>query len=169
MKNQILILSLLIMGVTSCSAPKMDEEQITKVLIVDEGIIGGVNLNDSWEDVKKLNPDFWEVHESDGDWSLRKNLDMFNRLSLSFSLTPDKKVKEIHFNIDGRGENRVVIASIYNKLFKSFEAKFDKEDSENWKSQIKNHEASIHLSKGSHDGGESLYITSYAMLMGGNP
>lgn len=147
MKKQISILAILVIVLTSCSGPKLEEEQITKVLIKEEGFVGGISLNESKEDIKKLNPEFWEVSEEDDSYRLSKKWDDFNHVSISVNFSADKKVKEISLNFSGSDDNRVVAASIHNKLVKLYDRKFEKDSDGNWKTKVDNKEFTIYLNK----------------------
>lgn len=160
MKRQLLFLPLLIIGLISCSSPKMDEDQISKALLVEDGIIGGIDMNDSWEDVKKIDPDFWTVREADGIYQLRKEWDDFNHLSLSVNLNNEQKVNQIELTLTGRDDNGKTIASIYNKLVHFYSNKFDKKSEEEWGKQLEHGNVNITVAKLENNDSKDLTITS---------
>ncbi len=77
----------------SCGASQLENSDIQTHILSETGIFNTVNQGDSWEDVKSLAGDFWEVREDHENkiYQLRKDIDMSDEMMyVSFQLSNNK-------------------------------------------------------------------------------
>jgi len=125
------VLLIIVLALTSCGNPEMDSELVKQMsLNYESGVVAGVSIGDSWEDVKNEVHKEWEVDEENHSFS--KTWDMFNNVLLSVDLDNDNKVSGLYYTINGKTGNHLLMAEIENALEKEFNVKYEISESEGW-------------------------------------
>ena len=99
MKN-IIILITSIFVFASCGV-KLESEEIDKLVFgYDRGLFVGVELGDSWEDVKKNHREGWTIREEGDIYQFRKDWDQGNDMMfVTFQLDENSKVEGMEFSM----------------------------------------------------------------------
>jgi hypothetical protein len=163
MKKIASIVLVVALGLFSCGSPKMDSALVKSMTIGHEnGIVAGVNVGDSWDDVKKNVHEAWEIDES--THYLSKEWDSFNNVLLSIDLDEDNTVWAISYTINGKKGNHLLMAEIQNALEKEFNAKYKVSESGGWDIVAPNGDQcglSMNLHKQEDSGNNMLTVTVF--------
>jgi hypothetical protein len=124
----------------SCGAPKMDAELIKSMTIgYERGIVAGIEIGDSFDEVKKAIHKGWELkspEESEFSTnrtsSFSKSYDMMNFVSGSISFDSNDKVFEMSYSITAKKGNHLLMAEIQNSLEKEFNSKYKGSETDSW-------------------------------------
>lgn len=132
MKTVYLSFLLLIVGLTSCGSAEMDSELVKSLVLgYDNGVVAGVGVGDSWEDVKENLSKDWDQGESETYFV--KEYDEMNFIVLFIDLDENNKVWQLSMSISGKEANHLLMAEIKNELTKEFNAKYEvNQAGENW-------------------------------------
>lgn len=131
MKKITTILIIAVIGLISCNAPKMDADLVKSMTTgYDKGVVGGISIGDSWEDVKSNIHKGWELDESIHKFS--KVWDDFNNVILSIDMDSENKVRSINLTINGKEGNHLLISEVQNILQKEFNIKYGAKINDSW-------------------------------------
>lgn len=162
MKRLIGILLLAVLGIFSCSAPKMDAELVKSMIIgYENGVVAGISVGDNWEDVKNNIHKGWE---SGGvEHKFIKSWDDFNNVILFVVINNENKVESFSLTINGKPGNHLLIKQVQNTLQKEFNVKFEAKSDETWNYKAPNgDDCGIIMSFIEQDtGSNSLGVTVY--------
>ena len=130
----------MVLGLLSCGAPEMDAELIKSMTLgYENGVVSGVGIGDSFEDVKKNIHKEWMLENPEKSEfttyktsSFSKSYDMMNFISGSISFDSNGKVFEMSYSISGKEGNHLLIAELQNALQKEFNAKYTAEADDSW-------------------------------------
>jgi hypothetical protein len=134
------IISGLILLMVSCGAPKMDAELIKSMTIgYERGVVAGIEIGDSFDDLKKNMHDGWELKSPEKSEfttyltsSFSKSYDMMNFISGSISFDSNDKVFEMSYSITAKKGNHLLMAEIQNALEKEFNSKYEVSEAGSW-------------------------------------
>ncbi|MFK8038542.1 MAG: hypothetical protein AB8B74_09655 [Crocinitomicaceae bacterium] len=121
MKNVVALLLVSIFVMVSCGT-KMESEEIHGLVFgYSRGLMLGVDIGDSWEDVKKNCRSGWAIREEDQIYQLRKDWDMGNDMMYaSFNLDDRNTVQEMEFSITASGGNILELKKLHQKFIQDF-------------------------------------------------
>ncbi|MBL4668476.1 MAG: hypothetical protein JKY30_04360 [Flavobacteriales bacterium] len=130
----------IVLGLVSCGAPKMDAKLIKSMTLgYEKGVVAGIDIGDNWGDVKKNAHKEWEIdspEERVGSamtiGSLSRSWDMFNNVFISVGLDNNNNVWELSYTINGKKGNHLLIAEIENALKEEFNYKYEVSEYGGW-------------------------------------
>ena len=107
----------------SCT-PNMDGTEIESMTLeYDKGIFAGIDIGDSWEDVKSTCHRSWEIQEEEiykgvPNYVLRKDWDEgYNFMYLNCKLDEQKKVIGLSFELHGTEKNALKAREFMHKVY----------------------------------------------------
>lgn len=122
------------LGLVSCGVPEMDAELIKSMTLgYERGIVAGIEMGDSWEDLKKNVHDGWEIQEPDGRMSfVTGKWDDFNEVHIAINLSEENEVMGLTYVINGKKENHLLMAEIARALESEFNVKYKVNELGGW-------------------------------------
>ncbi len=132
MKNLIILFTTALIFI-SCGV-KLDESEIDYLVFdYDRGLMIGVDIGDSWEDVKKSHNENWSIVENGNINQLRKDWDEGNNMmNISFSLDDNKLITDMSFSMFASGGNIETLTKTKNTISYDFDSRLNKLDDNKW-------------------------------------
>lgn len=120
----------------SCSSPKMELEQLQDMTLgYENGVICGIAIGDDYSELKHTLHEEWQ-HAADEETidyvKYMKQWDDENYFILSMNLDKNRKVRGLTLTINGKGENKNVIARYKQAVYDEFSAKYSLQKNESW-------------------------------------
>lgn len=108
----------------ACGPSDMSQDEVKKNLFSGDGVLGGHDFGDSWEEIKKGHAEVFEVRDDDFKQLRRKVHDNAgsNGYFIGFRLDGEGKVEAIDASINGSEQNAVVVRKVLDDAIAHFDA-----------------------------------------------
>ncbi len=163
----IIVISTLVIASCSTSNPKMDEAKIEEmILVTDRGLISGLDIGDTWDEIKSNCSKDWTIDEVDeNNKILRKDWTTgFDFIIMELSFYENNVLSRIRCGVYGTKDNAIVAKTFFTKATNYFDKKLNKTSTDNWEYTSKdNKKYSVNCSNmGNSDNNmveQKVYIT----------
>jgi hypothetical protein len=114
----------LTLALTAACGPKdLPRDEIAKVLFPTEGVLGGYDFGDSWEDIKAKHDEVFEVRDDDFK-QLRRDVGDnagSNGYFIGFQLDAAGKVESFEASISGKEQNAVTVRALLDDVIAHYD------------------------------------------------
>lgn len=118
------LLPLAFLAFTAACGPKdLPREEIITILFPAEGVLGGYDFGDSWEDIKANHNEVFEVRD-DSSKQLRRDVGEnagSNGYYIGFGLDDAGKVTSLNASISGKEQNAVAVRALLDDVIAHFD------------------------------------------------
>ncbi|CAG5076322.1 hypothetical protein [Parvicella tangerina] len=135
-------LTVIIVGIvvlfSACSVEVKKEELKPMLFGQSRGLIAGVDIGDTWEEVKENYPEGWTVRESHEDgldiYQIRKDWDEgSNYMNLSFGFDEEGLINEMRYTLTLSDKSRLALVEVQKMFIADFNRVTLQEKTDQWK------------------------------------
>lgn len=132
MRNIVLFITAILLF-TACGTAIEQEEVDNLVFGYDRGLMVGVEIGDSWEDVKKNHREGWTIVEEGNIYQFRKDWDQGNdMMNVTFTIDENKNVDGIELSMTASEGNWPVMKMLEKKMISDLNLITSSNSNEKW-------------------------------------
>jgi hypothetical protein len=123
MQLRLVPLALTLAFTAACGPKDLPREEIDKVLFPSEGVLGGYDFGDSWEDIKAKHDEVFEVRDDEFK-QLRRDVGEnagSNGYFIGFKLDSAGKVTGFDASVSGKEQNAVAVRALLDDVIAHYD------------------------------------------------
>lgn len=124
MKSAAILVPLALVTISLCGPKDIDAVEFDAVVFPSEGVIGGYDFGDSWDDVKAKHNDVFEVRDEAGFEQLRRKVGDnagVNGYFIGFRLDDAGKIQGFSVSLNGESQNAVLVRKTLDDMIARYD------------------------------------------------